>query len=154
MPHFQHTDILSASPAVVFRFLTRLANLVRLAPPEWQMQRVEGPDVLAVGASFTLRARRRGMTQTMTYEVAETEPERRILLVQTRGPFRQWRQTQELEPLPDGGTSLHESIEWEGPGGILGLLATNAVIEAELQGLYAWRSAELPALLSAEPGPV
>jgi ligand-binding SRPBCC domain-containing protein len=151
MPHFEHADILSASPTAVFRFLMRLANLVRLAPPEWQMQRVDGPDMLTAGASFTLRARRRGLTQTMTYEVTEIEPERRLVLVQTRGPFRQWRQTQELEPLPNGGTLLRERIEWERPGGILGLFATDAVIEKELQELYAWRGGQLPALLIADP---
>lgn len=148
MPRFEHTDTLPPPPAMVFRFLTQPANLVRLAPPEWQMHTVEGPEVLTAGASFTLSARRRGLVQTMTHQVTLLEPDRRIVLVQTRGPFRRWEQTQELEALPDGGTLLHETIEWEKPGGILGLFATVAVIEGELHELYAWRRTQLPVLLA------
>jgi ligand-binding SRPBCC domain-containing protein len=151
MPRFDHAVTLPHAPARVFRFLTRPANLVRLAPPEWQMQLVDGPDVFAAGSCFTLRARRRGLTQTLTYTVESLEPQRRIVLVQSRGPFRAWRQVQELEATAEDGTQLREALAWQKPGGVLGLVATEAVIETELRELYAWRGAQLPALL-AEAG--
>jgi len=66
---------------------------------------------------------------------------------QRRGPFRRWKQTFTFVATAVGGTCLDERIDWEKPGGILGLFVTAAMIEAELQALHAHRQQLLPRLL-------
>jgi ligand-binding SRPBCC domain-containing protein len=135
---------------VVFAFLQRPANRVRLAPPHWCLQLLNGPERIELGSRLVFRGRRKGISQTSEMEVTGFEQDRRMEEEQRRGPFRRWKQTFTFEPTPEGGTQLKEEIDWEGPGGMLGLLLTSAVVEHELDELRAYRQPLLLRLLQEE----
>jgi len=151
MPLWSRSDVLPQPPAVVFAFLQRPANRIRLAPPSWSMHLVSGPDRLEFGSRFVLRGRRKGISQTSELEVTAFEQDRLMEEEQRRGVFRRWKHTFVFEPTPEGGTCLTERFDWEGPGGMLGLLLTTATIEEELDKLHAQRQPLLPQLLNEEP---
>lgn len=112
---------------------------------------VSGPDCLTLGSRLVLRGRRKGVSQTSELEVTAWESDRLMQTVQRRGPFRRWRQIFLFDQAPEGGTLLEEQIDWEGPGGMLGLLWSTAVIEQEFRDLQAHRQSLLLRLL-AEAG--
>ncbi len=147
MPLWSRTDVLVQPPSVVFAFLQRPANRVRLAPPNWSMELVSGPDRLVLGSRYVVRGRSHGISQTSELEVTAFEQDRLQEEEQRRGLFRRWKHTFLFEPTVEGGTSLTERFDWEGPGGMLGLLLTTAKIERELDNFHNHRQPLLPQLL-------
>ncbi len=147
MPCFESTLSLAAPPVTVFARLRRPAVLLQLAPPELHLKLESGPDELALGARLVLRGRRWGVAQRVVSEVTALEPDTLLVLEQRQGPFRRWTHTQRLEALAEGGTRLSERVEYEPPGGLLGLTVTAAFLERELTNLFAFRRQKLAELL-------
>jgi len=146
MPTFEHTETHPAPPARAFDLFRRLANRVRLAPPELHLQLVEGPTELQLGLRLTLRGRRWGVSQRMVSEITAFEDGVLILEEQRQGPFRSWKHTQRFTPT-GGGVQITDVIEYEPPGGILGRLATAEVIDRELERIFSYRREKLTELL-------
>jgi ligand-binding SRPBCC domain-containing protein len=69
---------------------------------------------------------------------------------QREGPIHRWQHTRPFEPR-EGGTRVTEAIEYEPPGGMLGLLLTAEAVEADLSRAYAWRAGKVIELLSPAP---
>lgn len=134
--------------AEVFAFLRRPANLLLLAPPELHLQLIEGPDLLVPAACVTWKMRRWGVAQTIVSEVTALTENTHLEEVQRRGPFARWRQRQVFEPT-DTGTRLRVEVEFEPPGGLLGLVLTEAFVRTDLDALSAYRAARLHDLFPA-----
>jgi ligand-binding SRPBCC domain-containing protein len=149
MPSFGSTLSLAAPPASVFALLRRPAVLSQLVPPEMHLKVESGPDELALGSRLALRGRRWGVPQRVVSEVVAFEPDSLLVLEQRQGPFRRWTHSQRLEAVGEGGTQLSEHVEYEPPGGVLGLTVTAAFLQKELSNLFAFRRKKLAALLSA-----
>jgi hypothetical protein len=64
--------------------------------------------------------------------------------------LRRWLRTLRFEPTAEG-TRVTETVEFEPPGGMLGLVVTAAKIEGELQAAFAYRQERLADLLGG-PG--
>ncbi len=148
MPQWVFRGVYPQPVAQVFDVLRRPANRVRLAPPALAMQLLAGPDCLEKNSRLTLQVRRAGLAQTIELEVTDLVPNTSLTEVQVRGPFRSWRQHYHVAATPNGGTCLTETIDFEPPGGLLGLLVSAAVIERDLRELYAQREPLLRQLLA------
>jgi ligand-binding SRPBCC domain-containing protein len=148
MPHWSITTALTSPLAQVFAFFRHVNNRLQLTPPQWHLRRREGPEYLTLGCRLVYQGRRWGVTQTMEMEVVDLEDPCRLVEEQCRGPFRQWRHSHHFEANSEGGTFLHEEIDYQPPGGVLGQLLTAAFIERDLEELYRWREPVLSGLLS------
>ena len=147
MPCFESVVTFTAPPSSVFALLRQSAVLVQLAPPEMHLQVESGPDELEFGSRLVLRGRRWGVPHHVVSEVTGFEMNELLILEQRQGPFREWTHTQRLESLPEGGTRLSERIDYEPPGGLLGLTVTAAFLERELSNLFVFRRQKLVELL-------
>jgi ligand-binding SRPBCC domain-containing protein len=147
MPCFESTMSFAVPPSRVFDLLRRPAVLAQLAPPELHLHVESGPEELALGARLVLRGRRWGMAQRLVSEVTAFEPDALLVLEQRQGPFRRWEHAQRLKGLPEGGTYLIERVDYEPPGGLLGLTVTAAFLARELSDLFAFRGQKLAELL-------
>jgi ligand-binding SRPBCC domain-containing protein len=143
MPRFETTEKLSSPLERVFDFFSRPANLVRISPPELHFQLLEGPEILTLGSRFTLQGRRWGVVQRIVNEVIVWEPGSHFVDAQHQGPFKKWRHTHAFEMLPDGGTRITDSIDYETPGGLLGLVLNAKAVQRELERVFAYRGQEL-----------
>lgn len=128
--------------AEMFAFLRRPANLVALAPPDLHLQLIEGPNVLVQGSRVTWKARRWGVSQTIVSEVIALQENAWIEEVQRQGPFPRWQQRLTFEPTNDG-TRIQFTIDFEPPGGVLGLLVTESFLRNDLDALFAYRAEKL-----------
>jgi ligand-binding SRPBCC domain-containing protein len=126
----------------VFDFLARPANLVQLAPAELQLELVKGPERLQLGAVLHWKARRLGISQDLVNEVIAFEEAALIDEQQRQGPFKRWRYLHCFEATDDG-TRLTEELNYEPPGGMLGLLVSAAAIQRDLDKLFAYREQQL-----------
>jgi len=150
MPVFQSETTLARPAAEVFDFFVRPANLLAITPPEWKMRLVEAPERLHLGARLVIESRRWGIPQRIISEVTEFEPNTFWTDTQRQGPFRKWAHTHRFESIP-GGTRVIDLIDFEPPGGMLGLIIRAGVVERELQRLFAYRNARLREVLEAPP---
>jgi ligand-binding SRPBCC domain-containing protein len=149
VPTVLSTVELPAPPARVFAVLLRPANLVRLAPPELGFRLFGAPETLTVGARVTVGLRRWGVTLRLETEVTALEADRLLVEEQRKGPFRRWVVTRRLEPLPDGGTRLTDAVEFEPPGGVLGLALRADAVERDLVWLFEHRRLALAEMLAS-----
>jgi ligand-binding SRPBCC domain-containing protein len=146
MPRFERSLCLCRPPSEVLAFFLRPANLLALTPPELNLQFLDGPEVLTLGARLTWKGRRWGISRQVVTEITALEPDRLLIEEQREGPLRKWRRTLRFEPAAEG-TCVTETVEFEPPGGALGLVVTAGAIERELQAAFAYREQRLPELL-------
>jgi ligand-binding SRPBCC domain-containing protein len=149
VPRFETQTDWSVAADRIFAVLLRPANLPLLAPAEVSLRVVTAPEVLTLGARVTVQTRRWGIAIRLTTEVTGLSVDRLLVEEQRQGPFRRWIVTRTLEPLPGGATRLIEVVDFDPPGGLLGLRATVARVEADLAEMFAYRDRKLADWLGA-----
>lgn len=142
MPTFEAVTDLACPVDRVWRFLCRPANVVCVSPPELHIRLLEGPDELELGARFVVQVRRFGISQRVVSEVTRYEPGVLFTDEQIQGPFGKFAHTHVLEE-HNGGTRMTDRIEYEAPGGILGLVLTAGRIENDLKWMFEYRTQKM-----------
>jgi ligand-binding SRPBCC domain-containing protein len=146
MPVFEVRSAFPQTIQDVFDFFRQPANLVRVSPPDLHMRLIEGPERVQLGSRITLQGRRWGVPQRVVSEVTAYEPDLLFVDEQRTGPFRKWVHMHRFESIP-GGTGVLDRIEYEPPGGLLGRVVTPALVERDLQWVFAFRSQKLQEIL-------
>jgi ligand-binding SRPBCC domain-containing protein len=148
MPVVRFVERYPLSAAVLFAFFRQPANVVAVAPADLALRLVEGPESPAAGERFAVEVRRFGLPRRIETEVLTLEEPSLLIERQVEGPFREWaieRRFVECE----GGTELTETVTFETPGGLLGLLLTPAAVESELTHAYEGRAERVMIRLGA-----
>ncbi len=143
MPRVESSVELPFPVGRLFAFLSRPADRIAVAPPDLNLQLVEAPEVLALGARVTVRVRSYGMSRLLVSEVTAFEADVRIVEEQRDGPFRAWTQTQSFTALDATTTRLADVVEFEPPTGLLGRFLSAASVERDLRAAFAFRDAAL-----------
>src|SRR5262245_14986371 len=132
MPQFEAVQSFPLPPTEVFEFFRRPANLIRVSPPELHMKLVEGPERVELGSRLVLAGRRWGVPQRVVSEVTAFEMDAVFVDEQREGPFRKWVHTHRFEAIP-GGCRVTDRVEYEPPGGMLGLVVNAGFVERDLR---------------------
>jgi ligand-binding SRPBCC domain-containing protein len=130
----------------VFAFFIQPANLIVLTPPQLHMRLVDGPERIVQGARLTFKGRRWGISHRAVSEITRLETDKLFVDSQIEGPFRKWVHTHAFESAPPG-TRVRDTIDFEPPGGILGLVITARFVEKDLSWVFAYRAKKLRELL-------
>jgi len=146
MPVFEASQVFSHPLEEVFAFFSNPANLVKISPPELHMRLVEGPARIEVGSRVVIQGRRWGIPQRLVSEITAVEAPTQFTDTQVEGPFRKWVHTHRFEKV-HGGTRVVDRIEFEPPGGMLGMMVTAASIERDLQWVFEFRTKKLKEIL-------
>lgn len=142
MPIFTNAVTLRAKSEEVFEYLRVPKHRLQLMPPEWPLELIEGPALLELGSKTSWKVSRFGMSQALVYEVTVCEPPLRVVEEQRQGPFRRWVQSTSCRQIREGAF-LQDKIDYEPPGGMLGLLLTRAKIEEAFVKTFDWRDKQL-----------
>jgi ligand-binding SRPBCC domain-containing protein len=146
MPVFETVSVLACPVERVWEFLCRPANLVAVSPLELHMRLVDGPEVLTLGARITVQGRRWGISQKITSEVTTFTPPVKFVDEQRQGPFGKFVHTHTLEAVPEG-TCMTDRVEFEAPGGLLGLVLGADRIREDLERVFEYRAKRFRELL-------
>ena len=140
---------LYAPPETVFAFFADPCNLEAITPPLLRFAVVTpAPIAMGVGTFIQYRLRLHGVPLRWDTLIQAWEPPRRFVDVQVRGPYRLWHHVHELEPLDGGRTLMRDTVRYELGFGALGELAHRALVRRDLEAIFAYRAARVPALLS------
>jgi ligand-binding SRPBCC domain-containing protein len=147
MARFVTTIDLSAPIAQVFDFFHKPANLLQVAPPALHLQLENAPAELQLGSRLILSGRRWGIRYRSVTEVIAFEPGVYFLEEQKEGAFRKWVHAHRFEATANAGTRVVDEIDFEPPGGMLGMLLTSAAVERELSEFFHYRNEQLAGIL-------
>jgi ligand-binding SRPBCC domain-containing protein len=147
VPTFEAAAEFACPPATLFDFLSLPVNLVKVSPPDLNLRLVEAPTRVEIGSRITIEGRNLGMRHRLTTVITELLPHELMADEQVEGPFRRYRQERRLSQTADG-VRLAEFVDYEPPGGMLGLLLSKARLEHYLRELYEYRVRAMRALLN------
>jgi ligand-binding SRPBCC domain-containing protein len=148
VPVFEIVQTFSRGLKEVFDFLTQPARVLLASPPELHLRLEEAPERLCLGARVVIHGRRWGIPHRVVSEVTSFDPGVQFVEEQREGPFRRWVHTHRFEAV-EGGVLVSDHIEFEPPGGILGLTITTARVQGDLEWVFGYRRTRLEELLTA-----
>ncbi|MDP1799158.1 MAG: hypothetical protein Q8K78_16815 [Planctomycetaceae bacterium] len=148
MAVFESRTPLPCSADQAFSFLTRPANMKAIAPPDLDMVFVLAPEVIELGSKLVFKVRGFGVVQEFEHEVVSFEPLQSFRENMVRGPLPKWTHDYILEPADNDLVVLINRIEFEPPGGLLGMIVTEQRVRDQLEQGHAHRSAALQKLLA------
>lgn len=143
MPVFECRTEVGVSPKTLFEFITNVANMKAIAPSDVDMTIIEAPDELALGSKIVFQVQAFGVKQQLVHEVVEFQSPERFREKMVKGPMTAWTHDYIVEPHGTTGAALTNRIEFEPPGGMLGMLLTADRILGHLEEDYARRSEAL-----------
>jgi ligand-binding SRPBCC domain-containing protein len=144
VPVFESAQTFTGRLEDVFDFFTRPSAHLLVVPPELHLRLEEAPERLSLGARVVVRGRRWGVPHRAVTEVTLFEPNTAFVQEQREGTLRRWVHTYRFEAAQvQGGVRVSEHIDFEPPGGILGLTVTAAMILRDLEWIYAYRKANV-----------
>jgi len=138
MLHFQHTSIINAPPAVVWKFHER-PDILQLLTPPWQPVRVvrrEGG--LEVGAITEFKLFLGPVPLTWLARHTECDKYRLFTDTQISGPFESWIHRHQFQP-ENGKTKLIDDVSYVMPGGETIEFIGGWLIQAQLEAMFRYR---------------
>jgi ligand-binding SRPBCC domain-containing protein len=147
MAVFETSLVLNVPPERVFEFSIQPANIVRLSPPELGLKFVDAPEHFSLGSKYEFKVQAWGTVQTSFFEVVEFDHPLSFVEVQLKGPMKSWRHEHRFEVNTDGQTVVFNRIEFAPPGGLVGLLVTEAKLLDNMDDGFYHRHQQLRKLL-------
>lgn len=123
--------------------------MVRTAAPELGLKIVAAPETLVVGSEVEITGRRWGITHRARTEIIALDAPRLLVEVQRKGTLKSWTARHAFEERQTS-TWLTTTIDFEPPGGLLGLTVTAKKVLHELEQLFTHRNQRLQQLFAAE----
>ncbi len=142
---FEHT--FAASREALFAFHERPGNLALLNRRWPAIRLVAHEEVVRPGGRTTVAIRLGPFRVDLTLEHFVHEPPLRFGETQARGPFRRFRHVHEFE-VDGSGTRLRDRLEFALPWYLGGPLADRLVVARDFRRWFAYRHAELAALIA------
>jgi ligand-binding SRPBCC domain-containing protein len=144
--------VLPAPRERVFEFFATPENLARITPGWLGFTLLtRGPISMEAGTVLDYRIRWLGFPFRWRSLIREYDPPYRFVDVQVIGPYARWEHRHVfLEE--EGGTVVEDRVTYRLPLGPLGKLAHRVCVRRQLEAIFAYRQAQLQALLSRPDG--
>ena len=136
----------------VFDFFSRPRNLHRLTPSGMGFEYLTDDGEMRAGLEIGYRIRPLfGIPVRWLTRITDFDPPHGFRDIQLRGPYKRWEHTHRFEAV-EGGTLVHDEVDYDVPGGPAGDALNHFVIRNELRWIFLYRSFAIRAAL-AEAGP-
>lgn len=149
MPQFETSTFLRCEIDRLFDFLTRPHRVLEILPEDSGVTYTSVPEKLAMGSQVEFDLRGFGPVQKVIHEVVEYVAPTRFVEAQKQGPLPHWRHEHVLEAVDGAQVKLIDRIDFAPPGGLAGLLVTEARIRKSLEKGFAHRYARLKTLIES-----
>jgi ligand-binding SRPBCC domain-containing protein len=146
----ERTQLVAAPIEEAFAFFADARNLEPITPPWLRFRIVEAPGELGRGARLRYRLTLFGVPIHWRTEIVAWTPPRGFVDVQRRGPFLLWEHTHRLRPVA-GGTEIYDHVRYRLFLGPLGALVRRLLVRGWIEGIFDYRAARVPALLTPAP---
>ena len=131
-------------------FFADAHNLEALTPPLLRFRLVT-PAPIAMGPGTLIRYRlnvHRVPVNWLT-EITRVGPAASLRRRADRGPYVLWHHTHTFEALAGGGTLMRDVVRYRVGFGPLGALANRLLVRRDVEAIFDFREARIPALIAA-----
>ena len=122
----------------VFAFFSDPGNLSRITPPWLGFRMLTPSREMRQGLLIDYRIRPLGIPQRWRSRITLWDPPHRFVDEQVRGPYRSWHHLHAFRAA-EGGTEIHDTVQYALPLGALGRLAHALVVRRQLESIFAYR---------------
>lgn len=147
MAIFEEELLLPVPRMLLFEFLSRPANIARVSDPNLGLKFHGAPDVVTLGSRIVIEMMAMSQVQKAIHEITTYTPHDLIVETQIEGPMKAWRHEHHFEDAGDQ-TRMIDRIEYQKPGGIVGLLLTEARVQDMLEENFFQREQNLRKLIA------
>ena len=149
MALFEYETVVPGAPGSVFEFLRKPVNLERIAQPQMGLKFTKAPELIDIGSQLDFQIVSFNQVHTVSHRITDFRNAELIREELIKGPMRSWVHSHRFEPHADG-VRLIDVIEFELPGGLLGLLLSEDKVLDQLDDGFFYRAQQLQRL--AESG--
>lgn len=146
MPLFEQSVSVNTSAEELFDFLIRPQNVLKINPPEMQMNLINVPEVLENDSKLNVELLGFGIPQRVVQQVTEFTSPSMFTVSQIEGPLSKWSHSHHFDGGAEGNVTLTERIDFEPPGGMIGFVITADKIKEYLEKGFAHRHVALKEL--------
>ena len=134
----------------VFAFFADAANLEVLTPGFLRFRILTPVSIrMAAATLIDYEIRIAGIPQRWKTLIEVFETPRRFVDVQLRGPYAWWRYTHEFSESA-GGTTIRDSVEYEMPFGLLGVMVRGLLVRRMLEAIFDYRRAKIEEIFGSD----
>ncbi len=141
MPLFVKRSHFALDREQLFAWHERAGAFERLSPPWAPAVVLERHGTIHDGDTITLRAQAGPIGTTWRMRHEGFVAGRQFRDVMQRGPFARWAHTHRVDDAPDGGSILHDEVDWELPFAPFGRWIAGRFATAELARVFRYRHA-------------
>lgn len=149
METFEASIKLPCSMRDAFEFLIQPANIKLISPAGMGLFFVKAPERLCLGAQMHFKVQAYGVVREAVHEVTEFAVSERFVEQQISGPMKQWIHEHLFEESSDG-VVITDRIQFEPPGGVVGLVINKSRILDNLEEGFDHRHSRLEKLLAKQ----
>ncbi len=142
---FEQTQILPASAAEVWTFISSPKNLKNITPDYMGFDIITKnlPDKMYPGMIIAYRVSPvLGIKTTWVTEITHVEEGKYFVDEQRIGPYAMWHHQHHIQPIDDG-VLMRDIINYSPPMGPLGALANSLFISKKLEEIFSFRTQKL-----------
>ncbi len=148
----ERTQVVPLPRSRVFAFFADARNLESITPDFLRFRILPPvPAAIDVGTRIDYRLSLFGVPFRWRTRIAAWQPGLRFVDVQERGPYALWHHTHTFADV-EGGTQVHDRVEYRLPLGPLGEVAHPLLVRQTLERIFDHRRDRVAALLGGEPG--
>ncbi|MDA0586695.1 MAG: SRPBCC family protein [Planctomycetota bacterium] len=147
METFEARLTLPCNAEVAFDFLAHPENIKRISPPDMGLFFLEAPKRLSLGARMQFKVQAFGVAREAIHEITQFDEPGSFTEQQVKGPLGHWVHEHLFEPDDEGAVTIIDRIEFQPPGGVVGLLVNADRILESLEEGFDHRHDQLEKLL-------
>ena len=132
MPVFEYEAEYPCSAEGLFDFLSRPANLMQITRPDIGLKFNTAPEVTSEGAQLDFQIMTMGQVIKASHKITAFERPRQVIEQQITGPMKAWVHHHTYE-VTSAGTVKRDRIEFQLPGGLIGLLLSESKVKDHLE---------------------
>ena len=146
MAAFETEVVLQADAEDLFDFLIQPTNIKSISPPEMGLKFLEAPDRYSHECEVMFAVQTMGHIQEITHRITHFESPNLFVEELIVGPLKLWVHSHHFTVLESGATLVKDVIEFQPPGGLIGLMMTESRILDSLEDGFYYRHQQLEKL--------
>ncbi len=147
MAVFVESVLLPVPRPVLFEFLSKPANVAKISSSAVGLKFKNAPEIVTTGSRISIQMVVMGQVQNAVHEITTYNHPELIVEVQLEGPMKSWRHEHRFEEVGDQ-TRMIDLIDYTKPGGIIGLLLSEAKVNDMLEESFFQREQNLRRLIA------
>ncbi len=143
MAAFETEINIQATVEELFDFLIQPDNIKAISPPEMGLKFLDAPEKFSHECEVSFAVQTMGQIQEFTHRITHFDSPNLFIEELTIGPLPMWVHSHHFAATESGMTLVKDVIEFKPPGGLIGLMMSEARILDSLEEGFFYRHQQL-----------